>query len=80
MIPGFDKIVEERILRAQKNGAFDSQATFTPNILFADGKYYLYYTGVKPTPGNEKLLKLWEEMYNTIHHLKNLEEILQSME
>ena len=37
-----------------RNGAFDSQATFTPNILFADGKYYLYYTGVKPTPGNEK--------------------------
>ena len=33
---------------------FDSQATFTPNILFANGKYYLYYTGVKPTPGNQK--------------------------
>jgi hypothetical protein len=32
---------------------FDSQATFTPNILFANGKYFLYYTGVKPTPGNE---------------------------
>ncbi len=33
---------------------FDSQATFTPNILNANGKYYLYYTGVKPTPGNLK--------------------------
>ena len=33
---------------------FDAQATFTPNILFANGKYYLYYTGVKPTPGNAK--------------------------
>jgi beta-xylosidase len=35
-------------------GTFDSQATFTPNILFAEGKYWLYYTGIKPTPGNEK--------------------------
>jgi len=33
------------------DGSFDSQATFTPNILFAQGKYYLFYTGVKPTPG-----------------------------
>ena len=33
---------------------FDSQATFTPNILYANGRYYLYYTGVKPTPANEK--------------------------
>ncbi|SHM98261.1 Glycosyl hydrolases family 43 [Cyclobacterium lianum] len=31
---------------------WDSQAVFTPNILYAGGKYYLYYTGVKPTPGN----------------------------
>ena len=37
-----------------KKGMFDSQATFTPNILFANGKYYLYYTGVKPTPDNPK--------------------------
>jgi len=33
---------------------FDCQATFTPNIFFSGGKYYLYYTGVKPTPGNER--------------------------
>lgn len=33
-------------------GAFDSHAVFTPNILKFKGKYYLYYTGVKPTPGN----------------------------
>jgi beta-xylosidase len=32
-------------------GSFDSQATFTPNIISAGGKYYLFYTGVKPTPG-----------------------------
>jgi len=42
------------ILGLGKKDMFDSQATFTPNILFAKGKYYLYYTGVKPTPGNEK--------------------------
>lgn len=32
-------------------GSFDAQAVFTPNILYAKGKYYLFYTGVKPTPG-----------------------------
>lgn len=42
------------ILGVGAEGMFDSQATFTPNILYANGKYYLYYTGVKPTPGNEK--------------------------
>lgn len=42
------------ILGLGKKGTFDSQATFTPNILYAEGKYWLYYTGVKPTPGNEK--------------------------
>ena len=34
-----------------KKGAFDSQAVFTPNIIKAKGKFYLFYTGVKPTPG-----------------------------
>lgn len=33
-------------------GQFDSHSVFTPNILAHEGKYYLYYTGVKPTPGN----------------------------
>lgn len=33
-------------------GEFDSHSVFTPNILKHKGKYYLYYTGVKPTPGN----------------------------
>ncbi|WP_236782761.1 glycoside hydrolase family 117 protein [Anaerohalosphaera lusitana] len=32
-----------------KKGAFDSFAVFTPNIVKFGGKYYLYYTGVKPT-------------------------------
>lgn len=35
-----------------KEGAFDSHSVFTPNILAYNHKYYLYYTGVKPTPGN----------------------------
>lgn len=42
------------VLGVGQEGTFDSQATFTPNILFAGGKYWLYYTGVKPTPGNEE--------------------------
>ncbi|KGL58881.1 family 43 glycosylhydrolase [Polaribacter sp. Hel1_85] len=37
-----------------KEGTFDSHSVFTPNILVHNSKYYLYYTGVKPTPGNEK--------------------------
>ncbi|MBJ6369852.1 DUF6786 family protein [Snuella sedimenti] len=32
-------------------GDFDSHAVFTPNIIMANGKYYLFYTGVKPTLG-----------------------------
>jgi acetyl esterase/lipase len=33
-------------------GEFDNHSVFTPNVLVHKGKYYLYYTGVKPTPGN----------------------------
>ncbi len=33
-------------------GAWDAYSVFTPNILKASGKYYLFYTGVQPTPGN----------------------------
>lgn len=35
-------------------GARSGIATFTPNILFSEGRYYLYFTAVKPTPGNAK--------------------------
>lgn len=35
-----------------KTGRWDEYSVFTPNILRASGKYYLYYTAVKPTPGN----------------------------
>ena len=40
------------VLGRGNDGTFDSQATFTPNIIYARGRYWLYYTGVKPTPGN----------------------------
>jgi len=48
---GYNWIEQGEALGLGETGAFDSQATFTPNILVANGKYYLYYTGVKPTPG-----------------------------
>tara|TARA_R110002012_G_scaffold317031_1_gene532783 strand:- start:505 stop:1515 length:1011 start_codon:yes stop_codon:yes gene_type:complete len=32
--------------------SFDGHSVFTPNILAYESKYYLYYTGVKATPGN----------------------------
>lgn len=35
-----------------EEGSFDSHSVFTPNILAHKGKYYLYYTAVRPTPGN----------------------------
>ncbi len=34
-------------------GAFDSWAVFTPNIVKYDGRYWLYCTGVKLTPGKD---------------------------
>ncbi len=48
---GYTWIEEGEALGLGEKGAFDSQATFTPNILFARDKYYLFYTGVKPTHG-----------------------------
>lgn len=50
---GFTWTEKGEVLGLGNKGKFDSQATFTPNILFAKGKYWLYYTGVKPTPINE---------------------------
>ncbi len=40
-----------QVLGLGENGTFDSQAVFTPNIIWANGKYYLFYTGVKLTRG-----------------------------
>jgi len=48
---GFTWTEQGEALGLGEEGTFDSQATFTPNILCAKGKYYLFYTGVKPTPG-----------------------------
>lgn len=42
---------QSQILGVGKMGSFDAQAVFTPNIIKANKKYYLFYTGVKPTPG-----------------------------
>ncbi|MCF7567773.1 family 43 glycosylhydrolase [Sabulilitoribacter arenilitoris] len=50
---GYTWTEQGEILGLGEKNAFDSQATFTPNIIFANNKYYMYYTGVKPTPGNE---------------------------
>lgn len=45
--------VEQReALGLGKEGAFDAQAVFTPNILKFKNRYYLYYDAVKPTPGS----------------------------
>lgn len=51
---GFTWEEKGEVLGTGKDGSFDSQATFTPNILYAEGRYWLYYTGVKPTPGNDQ--------------------------
>jgi len=47
---GYSWNEEGEVLGKGDHGAFDSQATFTPNIIRANNKYYLFYTGVKPTP------------------------------
>jgi predicted GH43/DUF377 family glycosyl hydrolase len=49
---GYTWVEKGEALGVGDKGAFDSHAVFTPNILKFNGKYYLYYTGVKPTPGN----------------------------
>lgn len=43
---------QEMALGLGEEDEFDSFSVFTPNILVYNGKYYLYYTAVKPTPGN----------------------------
>lgn len=49
---GYSWKEEGMALNVGEKGTFDSHSVFTPNILEYDGKYYLYYTAVKPTPGN----------------------------
>lgn len=49
---GFTWKEQGRALGLGATGEFDNHSVFTPNILVHNGKYYMYYTGVKPTPGN----------------------------
>ena len=51
---GFSWVEKGKALGPGPKGEFDSHAVFTPNILFAEDKYYLFYTAVKPTPGNQE--------------------------
>lgn len=49
---GFTWHEEGMALGLGGKGEFDSHSVFTPNIMVSQGKYYLYYTGVQPTSGN----------------------------
>jgi len=49
---GYRWVEKNKALGPGEKGAFDSHAVFTPNILKYGDKYYLYYTGVEPTPDN----------------------------
>ena len=42
------------VLSIGEPGGWDSYSVFTPNVLKANNKIYLYYTGVSPTPGNDE--------------------------
>ena len=48
---GFGWVEQGPTLGTGSPGSFDSFAVFTPNIVKFDGRYWLYYTGVKATPG-----------------------------
>jgi len=48
---GLDWVEKGPALGTGAPGSFDSFAVFTPNIVKFDNRYWLYYTGVKPTPG-----------------------------
>lgn len=50
---GFSWAEKGQVLGIGKPGSFDSFAVFTPNIVKFHGRYYLYYTGVKPTGEGE---------------------------
>ncbi len=55
-VDGYAWVEKGEALGPGAKGTFDSHAVFTPGILTYNGKYYLYYTGVKPTPGNPENL------------------------
>jgi len=49
---GYTWVEQGKALGVGKEGTFDAQAVFTPNILKFKNRYYLYYDAVRPTPGN----------------------------
>ncbi|MDF7799599.1 family 43 glycosylhydrolase [Pontiellaceae bacterium B1224] len=51
---GYDWVEQSEAVARGSVGAFDELSTFTPNILFHDGTYYLYYTGI----GEDSLSKI----------------------
>lgn len=54
------------VLGIGEAGEFDSYAVFTPNIIYWNGKYYLYYTGVKPTDGTNTFMNNMNSDYTAI--------------
>lgn len=48
---GFNWTETGEVLGTGDAGTFDAHATFTPNILKSGDTYYLFYTGVRATPG-----------------------------
>ena len=42
-----------KVLGTGPADTFDAHGVFTPNVLASDGKYYLFYTAVRPTPGRD---------------------------
>jgi len=48
---GYHWVEQGQALDIGDPGSFDSFGVFTPNIFCFENTYYLYYTGVQPTPG-----------------------------
>ena len=49
---GYSWEEQGEVLSVGDKGTFDSYSVFTPNVIYKDKQYYLYYTGVRPTPGH----------------------------
>jgi predicted GH43/DUF377 family glycosyl hydrolase len=52
-VDGVNWTEQGQALGVGETGAWDSFGVFTPNILNYQGRYWLYYTGVMPTPGRD---------------------------
>lgn len=51
---GYNWIEHGEAIARGKKGSWDGQSVFTPNILVAKGRYWLFYTGVSFYPGKRK--------------------------